>query len=1084
MIASIQILAPQSIIAGEPFEILLRGLDGQGKVDTLATDTVTLSSADPFLVFSLDNDPNNGGDPYGSQVVVTLAGGEATVWGKDTKGESFTLHVSDGEGSEGQKTIAFNFAALKVTLYDTDPPQGTSTQDHYSFFSPRVDAEIVSSPVPPSQPLNPAGSMVRWGDDALGVIAGGNIAHRASVLSGELNIGDPVVLWPQDDEVSSYSLTAPQPAVGNPPTYDVRDGVSEVKFQGGESLCIPLSERLAVVPENSDFTIMLGFSPIDLGPVGAKQTLLSQGESLSLVYENSIPKAEIEGNDPYPGITLGGAQPMEAGEYYHLMFIRAGDNFRLYMDNDEIAGHDDQTALRKIGGGMLSIGAAPTISGDFLRAGVLEIQVMHKALGADDRNKAYNNFLAGHGLMGAMKWVPREDPNVIAWFDAPRYTKEPYVTQWKDLSDNDITTNHNNAWNVSAPLFWGTGINDFPTLYFDGNQKHLHADGVCPLILSGGGGSFTISFICAPIFTRPSNNVPPKIVGFWTNNGNNLFMLQVNPKINPSNRNNIQIYDQSTPEQQSISDFGTGDVLLISWVFDATTGQHEVYINDKLEISYTSTLRIATNSKFSIGQDWDGSAVTDFYNGYMGTVLIASGTDQKLRERMEGYLTYEYFKIGDIPGISLHLAADDAGGSPFAQWEDLSGGGNHAAPLPGGQAPGIVQGALNGHTGIRFTGQDPLALPFALPHETFTAFMVMRSEAAGGAEQGNLLSTDAWQISMTNGCLEYAHLPPGGDSLETTLRLKNPLVLIVEKDNDTVRLGKNGKLNYTKQITGNGVNGGNAIIGGSGFAGDVYEICVYDRVLSPRELQGISSRLLLRYSLSAPKPALPNLKFEFDAHDIKGLNPRDAVVTLPDRSGNGADAVQNNAGNQGRYFPGIMGGYPAVEFASKPDFYVSPTIPATGAGPRMIVAVAAPRNKTVNYGYIATWGNASTGQSFGLVTFTDSVYQYSMTTWGFIGQGAGVFGPAPQGRPEVIITAYDAGQGYLWVNGELKAQGNMTINTGSDFPLTIGTNHSSGHRSQCFEGFIGYVAVAAHFPSDEEVGEITSWLANQFGIIL
>jgi hypothetical protein len=224
-----------------------------------------------------------------------------------------------------------------------------------------------------------------------------------------------------------------------------------------------------------------------------------------------------------------------------------------------------------------------------------------------------------------------------------------------------------------------------------------------------------------------------------------------------------------------------------------------------------------------------------------------------------------------------NIALTAGNGSEVTQWRDASGGVRDAT-ISTGFGPTLITGALGGKPVVRFDGQNDY-LNLANGFENFTAgltlFVVARPSSlqtgsklfllGNGSGQANVVlgrnggdaglqyfTTDAggnfgWfgtQPALTNGeAAVYAVTQPGGPS-------SAPVQATVSRNGINVGSGTV----YVPPVTTRGVNYiGRSYWGGDGyFAGDIAEVIVYNRQLSPSEQTAVQTYLGQKYGITLP----------------------------------------------------------------------------------------------------------------------------------------------------------------------------------------------------------------------------------------
>ena len=246
-------------------------------------------------------------------------------------------------------------------------------------------------------------------------------------------------------------------------------------------------------------------------------------------------------------------------------------------------------------------------------------------------------------------------------------------------------------------------------------------------------------------------------------------------------------------------------------------------------------------------------------------------------------------------GLALWLRADEGAlagnddtagppddGAAVASWRDQSGSGRHATQADANHRPVFVTDGIGGLPTLRFDGQDDLLyntadnpVPAGGPR---TVLLVGRIDpaAAGGAVftfrhtatvfavQHGLFAGSYYVYSDGVNTAGNATLPP--DTLAAT---RQPFVtaFVSAGQGQKLAVSLNGADLIVTQPGGIGPDegaagfsvGGREDYGGAGFrwAGDVSEVLVYDRALTPEELNAAGGYLAAKYDLPTKYPAPP-----------------------------------------------------------------------------------------------------------------------------------------------------------------------------------------------------------------------------------
>ncbi|MDA3886720.1 MAG: FG-GAP-like repeat-containing protein [Candidatus Delongbacteria bacterium] len=198
-----------------------------------------------------------------------------------------------------------------------------------------------------------------------------------------------------------------------------------------------------------------------------------------------------------------------------------------------------------------------------------------------------------------------------------------------------------------------SGTGDFAppgnALSFDGIDDYIVADNVC-LDLNN---PAEITF---EAWIKPALGGTGAYMAFNSSTGGNLCLSGV------LSDGRIYFYDDSFT-------YGTTVLDSNSWYHVAITidpsDNLKIYLNGVEEISSTTTYRPTSDGKFSIGQEWDNSTPSDFFQGDIDDVRIwnIARSISEIRENMKKNLN------GDESGLVSYYSFDSAVGTTL---EDIS----------------------------------------------------------------------------------------------------------------------------------------------------------------------------------------------------------------------------------------------------------------------------------------------------------------------------------------------------------------------------------------------------------------------------
>lgn len=268
----------------------------------------------------------------------------------------------------------------------------------------------------------------------------------------------------------------------------------------------------------------------------------------------------------------------------------------------------------------------------------------------------------------------------------------------------------------------------------------------------------------------------------------------------------------------------------------------------------------------------------------------------------------------EIPGLVTWLRADTAPfnhGDPVQTWQDTSGLGNDATQPTVSQRPTFTQNAINGLPALSFTrsANQQLFLPTAtfngmddLSNFTFVSVAQWTggtiSGLFGGYRGSNLTNSGStvFEINNVGGNLRL-RVPTGINTTASAAVTQNQWhILGCSTDSATSRgrvfvdgitvTEQTGTLGTTFLANYDRVPIGSSHDANRTFGGQIAEVMIYNRPLSPLEHESLNAYLALKYSLvieAVPIPLFPHTNFSISS------SGEPLLLTRPD--GTTADEV-------------------------------------------------------------------------------------------------------------------------------------------------------------------------------------------------
>ena len=208
-------------------------------------------------------------------------------------------------------------------------------------------------------------------------------------------------------------------------------------------------------------------------------------------------------------------------------------------------------------------------------------------------------------------------------------------------------------------------------------------------------------------------------------------------------------------------------------------------------------------------------------------------------------------------------------------WTDSSGFSRNATQTNSANKPSIREHGINGQTGIFFAGDDFLEVSFdsALNSNEFTVFVVARATATGdkpildSVTNGYGLSLDV-QTNTANSDFTAKWVDTGGaDSKNSSpfkielARYEGAILGYTMEDTDSNNTSDKVSIFFngagvgteTSGVDYTGASSGNLRIGYDGssyFTGDMYEVLIYNSVLSDSDRQNVEGYLARKYNIN------------------------------------------------------------------------------------------------------------------------------------------------------------------------------------------------------------------------------------------
>ncbi|MBL9191582.1 MAG: fibronectin type III domain-containing protein [Opitutaceae bacterium] len=222
------------------------------------------------------------------------------------------------------------------------------------------------------------------------------------------------------------------------------------------------------------------------------------------------------------------------------------------------------------------------------------------------------------------------------------------------------------------------------------------------------------------------------------------------------------------------------------------------------------------------------------------------------------------------PGLKLWLQASTLAPGTLTSWTDQSGLGNHATQTNASWKPDVMTGQLNGRSAVRFDGtNDSLNVPNILGSATAgEAFVVLKTSGLAPAVNHGFwrMGTEFWGAAYTlsNGWV----LDEFGSDTRREIKVLPVAATSYHLYNVSSQAGEwvarfNGLVGYSDQVNTVGFRSDPSLGRSEAdyFTGDMTEVVIFNRVLTPDERQSIGEYLTQKYALpTVPIPAKPSVR--------------------------------------------------------------------------------------------------------------------------------------------------------------------------------------------------------------------------------
>jgi len=270
----------------------------------------------------------------------------------------------------------------------------------------------------------------------------------------------------------------------------------------------------------------------------------------------------------------------------------------------------------------------------------------------------------------------------------------------------------------------------------------------------------------------------------------------------------------------------------------------------------------------------------------------------------------------------------------ISRWKDLSGNGYDAVQSTDSLQPSAVFNATLDRRVVRFDGERSyMTLPSVFPvHTSYTLTVVLHIN--NFLLNNNILSGN--QYAHYFGATPTPTMLHNGDFTKravSTLSVSGALTVITYSYDDSTKLASISIDGFPAGVTQVDANSDPAIYlgayqGNALLAGDITELTLYARALTPNQQHAYEASLIARYAIAIPgsyDPPTAGMKWWLRA-DSGIMLQGNGISRWMDVSGNGYDAWQDSLVAQPTFVPHAQLTVPAVHFDGEYAFMRAPAI--------------------------------------------------------------------------------------------------------------------------------------------------------------
>ena len=807
-------------------------------------------------------------DPFTRSVMVNSEDGKLYRWDLTTNTLAQAVTLSPGVGEAYTPTLigpdgtvyAINWAILNAVGPLTTPtPTPTGTRTASPANTPTQTRTRTPTSTPTHTPTRtstntstrtptatPTASPTDTPSNSPATLAGLVLWLDARQITG-LADGVPVASW---SDASPALRTATQSTPSSRPIYrsNAINGRPALRFDGIDDY---LTVAATLVPGSQNRTLLVVARPDVIG-----------NDSIIDLGNGSVANAAFMITPEHAARINGGnriwAQSAQTSTATIAAFALTGTttaNLLAWVNG--VALTPASTGVAPINtNGNTTVGgytAAPTGFHSFA-GDIAELIVYNRALSDTERQTVEEYLRLKYGIPTD---TPATVPNLRLWLDAGRLTGlssgDP-VTTWVDAGPAGFVAAQSSP--PFQPTYQSNVVYGHSVVRFDGSNDHL----IINNSVVSGSTNRTVFVVARP-------NLIDNKAFIDLGNGSTLggaFMItpEYAVRINGGNRRWQPAAPTAAPAVLAVQLDGSTTNDLAAWLNGSS-----------LAMTGTSLATINTGGNTTIG---GYTAVPTGFHSLAGDIAEIVVYDRAVssteRQGVEQYLAAKYGLVPRIiPDLQLWLdAAQLSGvseGSAVDLWGDSSGQGRNATQATASSQPRYFQSIMHGRPALRFDGLDDYLLlpgPVVAGSQARTVFVAARVnvignkgliDLGGGATlfSSFMLSPES-AVRINGGNRVWQQSAPSNVPAIMTVMLDGSSTTNLSAWINQTALTVDSTVVATINTAGNGTVGGYspAPTGFHSLAGDIAEIIVYSRALSPAERQLVENYLASKYGIQLP----------------------------------------------------------------------------------------------------------------------------------------------------------------------------------------------------------------------------------------